>query len=467
MPVRSIPLHYVTTAEHVQQALRIKAAQGVVLTSWLSPQPEWIAVYLAPEQGVTAYCSLPPSASELAILSQAFPVIPRLHQRATHVYHSAAAIREALYHPETAPFPQVSGSAVHEIPVGPVHAGIIEPGHFRFAVVGEQVLKLSIRLGYAHKGVHGLLQNTSVQTAERLAARISGDSTVAFSCAFAQAYEHAHDITLSPATERYRAILLERERLTQHIGTVSELVNDTSLISIAAQFAILKETLLRQTQHYTGHRYAMDAIQAGQERSLRPEHAEQMRQELQILEPELIALQRLCQSHGGLQDRVVNSGILTPEQARQLGIVGIVAKACGIDHDLRRLAPSPLYRDHRPALEPITTGDVAARLQVRLSECLDSINHLHHLLKTPIIEPQAVTQAVTQTSTLGIGCVEGARGPVVVVLSTRGDVIEWAHCHDPSWQNWPALEWAVLGNIVADFPLINKSFNLSYSGVDG
>ncbi|HEY9530040.1 MAG TPA: NADH-quinone oxidoreductase subunit C [Burkholderiales bacterium] len=365
-------------------------------------------------------------------------------------------------------FVRVEGEGVHEIPVGPVHAGIIEPGHFRFSVVGERVLRLEQRLGYTHKGIEKRFEALSVEEGVRLAGRISGDSTVAFAWAYTMALERASGAEPTARGVWLRALLLERERIANHLGDLGSLGNDGGLAFGLAQFSRLKEDLLRTNRRLFGHRYLMDrVVPGGVAADLDKGGVDTILREVARLEEELVALRAIYYDHPGLQDRCINCGRLSAQQAGQLGVVGLAARASGHAIDARVFPGLPPYDVLQPKLCAHRNGDVASRIVVRYEELFESLELQRRIVRD--LPAGMVRAPVPQASDgrFGIGWVEGWRGEVFVMLEAGPDGrIRRCHPHDPSWQNWPALEYAVLGNIVPDFPLINKSFNLSYSGAD-
>ena len=373
------------------------------------------------------------------------------------------ASREADY-----PFVQVAGDGVHEIAVGPIHAGIIEPGHFRFTVVGEKVLRLEERLGYAHRGVERLFERTPASLGHRLAGRIAGDSTVAFSWAYCMALEQARGVAVPARALRMRAVLLERERIANHLGDLGALGNDAGFAFGLAQFSRLKEEWVRMTGALFGHRYLMDRIVPGGvavdvDRAAIDAigaHCDHIEQEVQVM-------RRIYDDQSGLQDRFSGTGRLTSDVARHFGVRGMAARASGSAFDVRaNLAHAP-YDAIRVEAASDARGDVAARVAVRFEEVAASLWLIRALLTDLPDGPCAVAVTPGAAPSRGAGWIEGWRGDVFVALETAaGDAIARCHCHDPSWQNWPALEHAIIGNIVADFPLINKSFNLNYAGHD-
>ena len=365
-------------------------------------------------------------------------------------------------------FVGVSGDGVHEIAVGPVHAGIIEPGHFRFSVVGEKVLRLEERLGYTHKGIEQRFTGMPLAAGIRLAARVCGDSCVAFAWAYAMAAEALADIRVPPRALALRALLLERERIANHLGDLGGLGNDAGLGFGMAQFSRLKEDLLRVNAQVWAARYPFDAITVGGVAADLPPHAAQrLLDSMVTLERELRILRDIYDNHSGLQDRFMGSGCLSPELALRLGVVGLAARASGQWQDWRAAWRMPPY--DTLSVTPVVRmqGDVAARVALRFDEVAESLRLCRELLAALPDGAIGLPLAAVRAGELAIGGVEGWRGPVLVGLRAAADGrIERCHPHDPSWHNWPALEYAIIDNIVPDFPLINKSFNLSYSGHD-
>ena len=370
---------------------------------------------------------------------------------------------------EDYPFVRVSGDGVHEIPVGPVHAGIIEPGHFRFQVVGEKVLRLEERLGYTHKGIEKRFETMLVADGYRLAGRVSGDSTVAYAWAYAQAVEAIAGVTAPPRALWLRALCLERERIANHLGDLGSLGNDGGFAFGLAQFSRLREDVLRLNRQAFGHRLLMDAVVPGGVAGDLPDAGVQaMRAQGQVLAREVHVLRNIYDDHAGLQDRFRACGEVTRELAAKLGLIGFAGRASGLGRDLRCDFPTPPY--DTLAVRSVTHigGDVAARVAVRFDEIFESLRLLDLILDgMPGGDICARLPETVPSSGFALGAIEGWRGPVVIALESGANgAIRRCHPHDPSWQNWPLLEHAVIGNIVPDFPLINKSFNLSYTGHD-
>jgi Ni,Fe-hydrogenase III large subunit len=377
-------------------------------------------------------------------------------------FHHQGAFEPTL---DQYPFVQVEGEGVHEIPVGPVHAGTIEPGHFRFSIVGEAVLKLEERLGYTHKGIEKRFEELGAVEGARLAGRISGDSTVAYAWAYAMALEAAAGVEPPARATALRAVALELERVANHLGDLGYLGNDVALSFGFFQFWRLKETLLRVQRELFGHRYLMDFIVPGgvaHDATVTP-----LMEVLAYIKSETAALRAIYDEHAGAQDRFLMAGQVVPELARRLGLTGMAGRASGQAHDLRADLPMPPYETLQVRKAFHVRGDVAARVTVRFDELAESIRLIEALIeRLPLGAPQAALK-MPPAGSRGCGWIEGWRGEVFIALEAGANgSLQRVHAHDPSWQSWPVLERAVLGNIVPDFPLINKSFNLSYSGHD-
>jgi Ni,Fe-hydrogenase III large subunit/Ni,Fe-hydrogenase III component G len=365
-------------------------------------------------------------------------------------------------------FVAVEGDGVHEIAVGPVHAGIIEPGHFRFSVVGEKVLRLEERLGYKHKGIEKRFETLTQKEGHKLAARISGDSTVAYSWAYCAALEAITYTTCPARALQLRALALEHERLANHLGDLGALGNDAGFAFGLTQFSRMKEDLLRTNQACFGARYLMDFVEPGGVASDLSDNAPRVcLDHYRTLETDFAAMRNIYDNHAGVQDRFRETGILTREIGWNLDAVGLAARASGIPHDLRADFPWPPYDKMNLKASTQASGDVAARVAVRFDEILESLRLCRDLLANLATGDISNSVPDAAPNLLGLGAIEAWRGPVLVALeSGPSGTIRRCHPHDPSWQNWPLLEYAILGNLVPDFPLINKSFNLSYSGHD-
>ena len=365
------------------------------------------------------------------------------------------------------PFAPVEGPGVYEIPVGPVHAGIIEPGHFRFWVVGETILKMKARLWFTHKGVERLFEGLDDEAAIALAERISGDSAVGHSLALVLALEEARGVAVGPEVRARRATLLELERLYNHVGDVGAMCNDVGFGLAHARTLVLREELLRLNESVTGHRLLRGAIGVGTT-TLRAAPSIEQVADVVGRTHEVVALAR---ANSIVSDRFTGTGVLSPARAREIGVLGVVARASGLDLDARVAHPfapfDPLLVAHRDE------GDVRARFDVRVDE-IDAALTTLRALTSPPDEPATAAAHPDGHGADGLGAdghgtglVEGWRGTIAhrVQLAPDGSLAR-VKVVDPSFLTWPALSVALGDTIVPDFPLVNKSFNLSYAGND-
>ncbi len=367
-------------------------------------------------------------------------------------------------------FLAAEGESLHQIPVGPVHAGIIEPGHFRFTASGETVVRLEGRLGYVHKGIESLMTGADLARAARLAGRTSGDSTVAYALAFAYAIEAAADIVVPARAVHLRALMAELERLANHFGDIGAVCNDATFTLMHAHCGILREQILRATDTCFGHRLMMDrVVPGGVAADLAPQGIVRLRDLMRTIHARFPELVELYDNTASLKDRTVGTGILTPALARQFGCGGYVGRASGRAFDARKTlgyAPYDALNFETPVLE---AGDVNARIWVRVLEIKQSVALVEQILDClPDGPVRSIDEAWRpECAGEGMALVEGFRGDILVWLrlGARG-IVERCHLRDPSWFQWPLLEAAIENNIVADFPLCNKSFNCSYSGHD-
>jgi Ni,Fe-hydrogenase III large subunit len=363
-------------------------------------------------------------------------------------------------------FLPVEGEGIHQIPVGPIHAGVIEPGHFRFHVQGEVVVRLEARLGYKHKGILALMLGKSPRAAAGFAARLSGDSTVAHGWAFAAAAEAALGLAIPPRAVALRGVMAELERIHNHLNDWGFVCNDAAFAFPHARCGFLREGVLRACAAAFGHRLMMDRVlPGGIAPDIAPGGAAAILAALDAVAAEIPALQRVYDSHASLQDRVVGTGFLDPGHAARFAAGGFVGRGSGRAFDAR---VAPGYAPYDRLLPPIAVeqgGDVDARVRVRIAELQSSIAMVRRLLAA-LPEGETLV-SLPPGAGEGSALVEGFRGECLAWLRLdEGGLIRAITLRDPSWLQWPLLEAAIEGNIVADFPLCNKSFNCSYSGVD-
>ena len=366
------------------------------------------------------------------------------------------------------PFRRVEGEGLHEITVGPVHAGIIEPGHFRFSVEGETIINLESRLYFVHKGIEKLFETMSPSRGVELAERISGDSSVAHAMAFCQAVESVAGAVIPSRAAHLRVLLLELERLHNHVADVGMICADTGF-SVANSHAMrLREELLRLNARLFGHRLLRGTLSlGGVQRDFYPSQIRDLRTTTARVLADFDQVIEIAVNNPMVVDRLHGTGRLTMATARELQVTGLVGRASGIDADARRDHPFAAYGQLQVRVPVFNSGDVWARMMVRVEEAHESFSLISQALDSlpegNIIEPMAPLTFGAN----GFGLVEGWRGPVWHwVVAGEEESLSRVKVKDPSFANWPALGYAILKNIVPDFPLVNKSFNLSYAGND-
>jgi Ni,Fe-hydrogenase III large subunit len=418
-----------------------------------------------------------PRLLQLRCSDNRFPSLGRLHPPAIRLERTmrdlyglepegAADARPWLRHGEPYAFLPAEGESLHQIPVGPVHAGIIEPGHFRFTANGETVVRLEQRLGYAHKGIEALMAGAPPERAAALASRVSGDSAVAHSLAFALAVEDALGVQPPPRAVWLRALAAELERLANHFGDIGAICNDASFAIMHAACGWLREQVLRAAMAAFGHRLMMDSVVPGGMRAdLRTEGMLAVRALVTAARQRFPDLIELYDDTASLKDRTVGTGIVSQALARQYAAGGYVGRASGRDFDARRSPGYAPYDELKLAVPLVHAGDVNARVWIRIREVEESLMLIDQILER--LPAGRILAPLPSTAAEGAAMVEGFRGDILAWVRTRSDGhIDRCHLRDPSWFQWPLLEAAIEGNIVADFPLCNKSFNCSYAGHD-
>jgi len=373
-------------------------------------------------------------------------------------------------HRERYQFMEVTGEGIHEIPVGPIHAGIIEPGHFRFSCAGEIITNLDIRLGYQHRGIEKRLAELPWQQTRYLAESASTDTAVGNALAHAVAMEQLLGIDPPPRAQALRTIALEFERLSNHIGDIGALSGDIGYSAGAGLFPPMRGAILGLAQLLTGSRRQRYYIKpGGVERDLDGTRRKTISQELSIISARLEELLPLVFENSSVIERMEGTGRVTRDLAKDFGLVGPAGRASGSDYDARRSYPHGVYPECAFVPARYETGDVLARARVRADEIRSSIRVVNELLEDLPSGPFAVDchGMSPAPSESGIGIVEAWRGELIhwIITDGSGAISRYA-IKDPSFNNWTGLAIAARGNLVPDFPLCNKSFNLSYSGND-
>jgi len=365
-------------------------------------------------------------------------------------------------------FQEVEGDGVFQVPVGPVHAGIIEPGHFLFSAAGEPVLYLQLRMFYVHKGTEKLFENMPIAHCVRLAESISGDSSFAHATAFCHAIERAAGVEAPPRARALRTICLELERVYNHVADIGAICTDVAFVTANMHAMRLRERVLRVNEQITGNRLLRGmACLGGVRFDLEAEHIKAVQHLLTEFRPDFESLVEVIRESSGVRDRFETTGVLKPQVARDLGIVGVAGRASGFNHDLRRDFPHAFYDQTQFTVPVFTEGDVQRRMVVRREEIFQSISIIQQVLEK--LPSGAINVQLDQVlpGRTALGYVEGWPGEIFHwVRTATGNRLARCNIKDPSLQNWPALPEAILGNIIPDFPVVNKSFNFSYSGTD-
>ncbi|HSE85284.1 MAG TPA: NADH-quinone oxidoreductase subunit C [Candidatus Binatia bacterium] len=364
------------------------------------------------------------------------------------------------------PFLPVEGEGVYEIPVGPVHAGIIEPGHFRFSVVGETVIDLKIRLYFTHKGTEKLFEGQAPADGVELAERISGDTTIGHSLAYCQALEALAGVEVPARAQYVRVVLLEMERLYNHVADFGMICNDTGFAVAHSHCFRIRERLLRLNRRLTGNRLLRGGIVPGGIARPLP-HDLNLPAELDSILADFNEVVEISLNNTMVMDRLEGTGQLTTKTATDLGALGYIARASGINGDARRDHPFAGYHQLKFKVPVFETGDVLARTMVRVEEARESVGLLKQAMAQVSSGPLAAPLGDLPAFEPAFGIVEGWRGAIVhwLMVDQKSKLFR-VKVKDPSFANWPALSFALLNNIVPDFPLCNKSFNQSYSGND-
>jgi len=488
---RPWPRYEVEAAIWTELAQRLGAGEGDLIALWAEPD----VVHLA----LRAPAPVGPCVVSIRVVAKAVPSVGLHHppairlERAIHDLHGivpsgapdtrpwldhgawgisaplGAATTAAPRDPADYAFQPVAGHGLHQIPVGPVHAGIIEPGHFRFTANGETVARLEQRFGYVHKGIDALLIDRDLCSAGRVFARVSGDSTVAYSLAFAVAVEAALGAEVPARAQMLRGVMAECERIANHLGDIGAICNDASFALAHAYCGIFRERVLAACDAAFGHRLMMDGIvPGGVAVDITAEGAAGIIATLEALEQPFAEIVNLYDETPSLQDRTCTTGIVSRELATRWAAGGYVGRASGRDFDARRdVAYAPYDRLGEFKVPVLERGDVDARVWIRIREVEASMLLVREWLRDLAAGPVRADLPKRAATSEGVALVEAFRGDafVWVRLDAQGRVAR-AHARDASWFQWPLLEAAIEGNIVADFPLCNKSFNCSYSGHD-
>ena len=377
-------------------------------------------------------------------------------------------------------FTPITGEGICEIPVGPIHAGIIEPGHFRFSVLGETIINLETRLGYTHKGIEKLAESMPINDVVFLSERISGDESIANSVAFCQAIEKIAQLTIPQKAEQIRLLFAELERIYNHFGTLGGILADVGFPYGASRLNILKEQIMQLNERLSGSRILFGVNQIG---GVKINITDEMLIDIHfVLDDAFQIFEKifdLLKSNPSVMDRLRNTGIIEKQLARDLGLVGISSRCIGIETDTRQTHPYGYYpsinlkqktlretMEHQVELQK-RIGDVLSRFMIRVDDLRQSKDIIGSItaLTDDGLSVSMGDELIPYSS--GMGHAESHRGETLhwVMIGEHNSIFRYK-IRTASFSNWPVIEHAALNNIVADFPVINKSFDFSYSGND-
>ena len=451
----TVLIHYLLDVNHCHYQLFSSIASGSVpsLTP-IAPAAAWYERELTDQFGIE--CQGHPDPRPL-LFHENWP---------QNIHPMAADVTQVPWVNGEYRFLEVQGEGVCEVPVGPVHAGIIEPGHFRFSVVGDTVLHLELRHFYTHKGTEKLFQQTPVMNGSMIAESVSGDNCFAHAVAYCQAIENAYGITVPPRAEAIRLVGLELERMVAHIADVGALCGDVGFTVPAAYNSRIRETLFQASARFFETRFWRGiAVPGGVTRDVSEASGRELSRLVASAAEDFARMARIILETPSVQNRFETTGVLSREAAISLGVVGLAARASGMTLDVRKDHPYGWYRQTSFDVPEYGYGDVMARARVRIDETAISArmvcNVLEQLPSGPVCIPLP-----SSSNPQGLSAVESPRGELLYWVRMSEGKVTRCHIKSPSFQNWPALPQAMPGNIIADFPLINKSFNLSYSGCD-
>ena len=372
------------------------------------------------------------------------------------------------------PFFKVRGAGVHEVGVGPVHAGVIEPGHFRFMCQGETVHHLEIQLGYQHRAVEQLLLQRPAWRLTPLVESIVGDSAIAYAWGHCEAMECLAGMPVDLVKSTSRAVALELERLAMHVATLNGLATDIAYLQASATYGRLRTAIINASQRVCGNRFGRGWIRPGGARTLTPSLRHDLMQTLLAFQRDFAPVNRLMRSARSVRARFLGTGILDTPTASALGLTGVVARASGVALDARSQWPGPVYGQHPLPMVTETSGDCWARMRLRMREADASVQWLLQVLgddslwgEDRPLRPSPAADPPLQAHALCVTLIEGVRGPVLQALETQaaGQLVHYK-VQDPSMANWFGLAMALRQQGISDFPICNKSFDLSYCGND-
>jgi Ni,Fe-hydrogenase III large subunit len=453
-----------------REAIAARLSDGARFAGAWAAGQQWRVALVAPDHATHVLACVPRDGRVPTILD----LVPaadwderEAHDLYGHVFEGHEPQRALVAHPQdqgawTIP---VAGDGVHEVAVGPIHAGVIESGHFRFHVVGERILAMDPRLFYKHRGLEQAAEGRTVDEGLAYARRACAACAVTNTVAYAHAVEDVLGLWPDRDLRVARTVALELERLYNHLHDIGALCAGVGFAPGTMAFAVLKDRAQRLNEQLTGHRFLFGAVAVGAGAlALDATAADTARGTLRELRADAAAAWRELEFAGSVQARLDGVGVLDHDAALRLGACGPAARAAGVRTDARGESPRLWYAGFVPAAPRTATGDVAARLELRATELETTCDLLDELLARPVAP--GTTARSAQPRRLGTGHVESPRGATLAVIELADDRIARLHLRTGSYANWPALAHAATGQLLPDFPLINKSFELCYACVD-
>jgi Ni,Fe-hydrogenase III large subunit len=465
--------------DHFARGQRLLSLFGSPSADPVDSTPELHAVFVDREQGLIHFRGRRQGTQHYLSLTSEFPAL-HCFEREIHEQYGLAMPGHPWLKPirfeghnlkrmNDYPFYKLKGKEVHEVGVGPIHAGVIEPGHFRFMCYGETVQHLEIHLGYQHRGAEALLRKTAPRKLPPLIESIAGDTAVGYSLAHCRAWEALCGLSVPPEVEAIRSLGLELERVAMHLVGLSGLATDIAFLPGSSTYGRLRTSVINLSMRLCGHRFGRSWFRPGELRfPFRQPHKEDIRKTIQQVQSDIAIINNLFQKSKTVQHRLCTTGTVPTPLAQEIGLVGMAGRASGLSCDLRNELRGGAYAQHPIPLVIESTGDCWARGLIRIHEIDTSLNWIMQLLDTlPEVEAEPPSKAEPRPNCVVVSFEEGWRGEVMHSIQTdaSGNIAHYK-VQDPSLRNWFGLAQSVKNNAIYDFPICNKSFDLSYCGND-
>ncbi len=465
--------------DHFARGQRLLSLFGSPSADPADSTPELHAVFVDREQGLIHFRGRRQGTQHYLSLTSEFPSL-HCFEREIHEQYGLAMPGHPWLKPirfegtnlkrmNDYPFYKLKGKEVHEVGVGPIHAGVIEPGHFRFMCYGETVHHLEIHLGYQHRGAEALLRQASPRKIPPLIESIAGDTAVGYTLGFCRAWEALCGLTVRLEVEAIRSLGLELERVAMHLVGLSGLATDVAFLPGSSTYGRLRTSVINLSMRLCGSRFGRSWFRPGELRfPFNQSHKDDVRKTVQQVQTDIAIINNLFQKSKTVQHRLCTTGTVPTPLAQEIGLVGMAGRASGLSCDLRNELRGGAYAQHPIPLVVESTGDCWARGLIRIHEIDTSLNWIMQLLDTlPEVEAEPPPKAEPRPNCIVVSCEEGWRGEVMHCIQTDADgKVAHYKVQDPSLRNWFGLAQAVKNNAIYDFPICNKSFDLSYCGND-